>query len=109
MPADFEFSPKRSVDLVLPYAHKSDAPKEERNALMTQSLPMMSMFMRSKIISWAGVFTALQSWLSEPEDLGKDQNPGWMSLITSFIGVVVCYMDFVFVPAPKGAPPPQAS
>jgi hypothetical protein len=73
--------------------------------MFSNTLPLAAMFLRNKILSWAALFTALQVYLNEPPVRGKDAQPAWITLVTSVIGLVTCYMDFVI---PKRLPPPVA-
>lgn len=57
--------------------------------------------MRNKLLSWVALFTALQMFLNEPKVKKADSQPAWVSVITAFVGILTCYMDFVI---PKRIP-----
>lgn len=63
---------------------------------------MAAMFMRNKLMAWTAIFSALQAYLSEPKVKTSDQQPAWITLITSLVGLITCYSDFVM---PKNVRP----
>jgi len=95
-------SDKRRPEYALPYVHTPDAIENETGSMVSQSLPMVGMFMRSKVLAWAGFFIALQNVMGKSVSL--EENNGLSSLATSVIGVVMAYMDFVYVPKPAQKP-----
>jgi hypothetical protein len=59
-------------------------------------------FINLRILSWAAVFTALQSYLNEDKNRAADSQPAWISMVTACIGLLTCYSDLVL---PRRAPP----
>ena len=95
---------KRRADLAIPYVHVPEKSRKSPTSTFSSTLPMAAMFMRSKILSWCAMFTAMQVYLNEPEIPEGDGQPGWMTLVIAFVGLGVCYMDFVGKrPVPKAA------
>lgn len=69
--------------------------------MMSQSLPMAAMFMRNKLMSWASVFLAIQTYLSEPINKpasSSDQalQPPLLRLAFAVIALATCYIEFFF-------------
>lgn len=75
---------------------------DQPSALFSNTLPLVAMFMRNKLLSWVSVFTALQMFLNEPKTRKPDAQPAWVAMVTAFVGLITCYMDFVM---PKRLPP----
>lgn len=93
----------RRVELIVPYVHKPEKTGRSPTSAFSASLPMAAMFMRSRILSWCALFTAMQVYLNEPEERAPDAQPAWMSLIIAILGVGTSYMDFIGKrPVPKG-------
>lgn len=62
---------------------------------------MAAMFMKNKILSWASVFLALQSYLTEPVNKAPSEKdaggqPPLLRLAFAFISLATCYLEFVF-------------
>ncbi|CAN6596259.1 hypothetical protein TRVA0_001S02498 [Trichomonascus vanleenenianus] len=100
---------KRRADLIVPYEHVP-MNSSEPSSMFSSTLPLAAMFMRNKLLAWAAVFTAIQSFLNEPiNKKAGDSQPAWITLMTALIGLLTCYMDFVMpnmrptVRAPKTA------
>lgn len=88
----------------MPYVHRPEKTGRSPTSAFSSTLPMAAMFMRSRILSWCALFTAMQVYLNEPEERSPDAQPGWMSLIIAVLGVGTSYMDFVGKrPVPKQA------
>lgn len=96
---------KRREDLIIPYVHTPDD-KAPSSSVMTQSMPMAAMFMKSKLLAWCGLFSSIQTYLNEPEQPSADASPAWMSMATALLSICVTYLDFVFS---RPAPPIQGS
>lgn len=69
--------------------------------MMSQSLPMAAMFMRNKLMSWASVFLAIQTYLSEPLNKppsasDSSSQPPLLRLAFAFISLATCYIEFFF-------------
>ncbi|KAK9496266.1 hypothetical protein V1508DRAFT_408150 [Lipomyces doorenjongii] len=73
--------------------------RDDVSSMMATTLPMVAMFLRNKLIAWSALLMTVQSWLSESEASSNESaQPGWLKVLMSFVGVIVCYMD-IFVPA----------
>lgn len=75
--------------------------------MISQTLPMAAMFMKNKILSWAALFLAIQTYLTEP--INKEQNekeagsqPPLLRLAFAFISLATCYMEFFFPSSSPG-------
>lgn len=106
-------SDKRREDLIVPYVHKPEEKGKSGTSMMSQSMPMAAMFMKSKLLAWCGLLSSIQTYLNEPEFPASDATPAWMAVSTAILSLCVTYMDFVFhrpvPPRPGGQPAPQAS
>lgn len=52
-------------------------------------------------MSWAAFFSAIQLYLNEPKVRPADSQPAWLTIITSVVGLLTCYSDFVL---PRNTP-----
>lgn len=62
---------------------------------------MAAMFMRNKLLSWASLFLALQSYLTEPinkppTDKDAGSQPPLLRIFFALISLITCYMEFYF-------------
>lgn len=62
---------------------------------------MAAMFMRNKMLSWAALFLAIQSYLNEPvnkpaSDDDSAQQPPILRVLFGFVSLGTCYMDLIF-------------
>lgn len=91
-------SDRRRPENAVQYVHKPEVLQEKSFVYtFSQTLPMAAMFLRSKVMSWCALFTALQNALNAPtERASEDLAPAWMHAFTAFIGVLAAYMEFVF-------------
>lgn len=93
-------APKAREDLVIPYKHVPAKSRKDAGNVLAQSLPMAAMFMRNKMLSWASVFLAVQSYLNEPINRPAEEDQGQQSpalrVLFAVISLVTCYMDIVF-------------
>ncbi|KAK6203408.1 uncharacterized protein RJT21DRAFT_119567 [Scheffersomyces amazonensis] len=93
-------APKVREDLVVPYRHVPAGVRAEASSVVSQSLPMAAMFMRNKMLSWAAVFLAVQSYLNEPINAPKKDSdsaqPPLLRIGFAFISLVTCYIDLIF-------------
>ncbi|KAK7205248.1 hypothetical protein BZA70DRAFT_279415 [Myxozyma melibiosi] len=89
---------KKRANLCVPYvALEAPAPSDEISGLLASTLPMVAMFLRNKLIAWSAVLVSVQSWLNETEaSRSEASQPGWIKLVMSLAGLVVCYMDLLF-------------
>jgi len=92
----------RRADLVIPYV---DSPKDEKegdiSGTMASTLPMAAMFTRNKMIGWASVVFALQTWLAEtPEQRRTASTPGYFSVGMGIMAVIVTYLPLFLPPVP---------
>ncbi|KAK9378945.1 uncharacterized protein V2V93DRAFT_374591 [Kockiozyma suomiensis] len=88
---------KKRANLCVPYVPLAvPASSDEISGLLASTLPMVAMFLRNKLIAWSAVLVSVQSWLNETESSRSDSQPGWIKLIMSLAGLVVCYMDLFF-------------
>lgn len=53
-------------------------------------------------MSWAAVFTALQSYLNEDKNKSSEGQPAWITMVTALVGLLTCYSDLVM---PRRIPP----
>lgn len=91
-------SDKRRPDLAINYVHTPDSVENETAGMMAKTLPMMGMFMRSKMISWAGMFVAVQNFMGKSANA---EDPGYQNLGSGVISLLMSYADFVYVPKRK--------
>lgn len=87
---------RKNAKLVIPYAHVSDVETRSRNAV-TQIIPIIAMFLKSKPLSWASLIVSITAWLDECQAT-KDGSTAIMQVLTSIGSVAVSYMDFFFYP-----------
>ncbi|KAK9475791.1 hypothetical protein V1514DRAFT_339012 [Lipomyces japonicus] len=85
-------SSKKRANLVVPYAPVEPKKKEDVSALLSTTLPMVALFLKNKLVGWSALLVAIQSWLNETED-SQPAQPGWIKIILSISGLLVCYMD----------------
>lgn len=66
--------------------------------MVAQSLPMAAMFMRNKLLSWAALFLAIQSYLNEPinAERAADAQPPFLRILFAFVSLGTCYLDLFF-------------
>lgn len=62
---------------------------------------MAAMFMKNKMLSWAAVFLALQSFLTAPINKAPSEKeagaqPPLLRLAFAFISLGTCYLEFFF-------------
>lgn len=89
----------RRPDLAIPYVHRPDVAKDLPSSVMFRTLPMVAMFLRSKVLAWAGLFLCVQAYLSQPADSSANEDALTLGHIaTGVMGVAISYMDFVFAP-----------
>lgn len=92
------------------YKHIPAKPRSEASGMVAQTLPMAAMFMKNKMLSWAALFLAVQSYLNQPTNRpadDKDSQPPILRILFSLISLVTCYLEFIFPsasPAVKRAP-----
>lgn len=88
----------RRADLALEYVHRPEPTSGSPTTMFSSTLPMAGIFLRSKLIAWCSLFTALQQYLNEPvHSLKKEESsPAWITLITAFTGIAASYSDFIF-------------
>ncbi|KAK9366965.1 hypothetical protein V1509DRAFT_627842 [Lipomyces kononenkoae] len=90
---------KKRANLCVPYVPIEIKSREDVSSMISSTLPMVAMFLRNKLIGWSALLVTIQSWLNESEASNKDATqPGWLKVLMSFVGLLVCYMDLV-VPA----------
>lgn len=75
--------------------------------MVSQTLPMAAMFMRNKVLSWASIFLAFQSYLTEPINKAPSEKdagskPPLLRLVFAFISLATCYLEF-FLPSTSPA------
>lgn len=86
--------------MAIPYVHRPDINDEPSLAGTLKVLPMAAMFMRSKILSWAALFIAVQTYLAEPA-YPKEGSSALSAISTALMSLAVTYMDFVYIPGRK--------
>ncbi|CAK9440175.1 uncharacterized protein LODBEIA_P42750 [Lodderomyces beijingensis] len=95
-------SSKQREDLVVPYKHVASKPRRDASNIIAQSLPMAAMFMKNKVLAWAALFLAVQSYLQEPinkpqtDDKGQAEQPALLRILFAVAAVGTCYMDLFF-------------
>ncbi|KAK9455985.1 hypothetical protein V1511DRAFT_496221 [Dipodascopsis uninucleata] len=94
---------KKRANLVVPYVPLPAKAQDDIQAFMSQAVtstvPMVAMFLRNKIIAWSALLIAIQSWLNESEaSAAENSTPGWLRVVMSLAGMMVCYMDLIIVP-----------
>lgn len=89
---------KRRPDLAIPYVHKPDVDNLPSATALNRFLPMVAMFMRSKVIAWSALFISIQTYLSEPE-IPSEDSAGLGGIATAFMSLAISYMNFVFGPS----------
>ncbi|EGV61559.1 hypothetical protein PSN45_000238 [Yamadazyma tenuis] len=88
-------------DKVVPYHHFPAKPRGEASSMISQSLPMAAMFMRNKMLSWAAVFLAVQSYLNEPTNKPSSGDeaatqPPLLRVVLAIFSLGTCYLDLLF-------------
>ncbi|KAK9385384.1 hypothetical protein V1515DRAFT_608469 [Lipomyces mesembrius] len=90
---------KKRANLCVRYVPMQLKSRDDVSSMMASTLPMVAMFLRNKLIGWSALLMTVQSWLSESEASSNESaQPGWLKVLMSFVGVIVCYMD-IFFPA----------
>ncbi|KAL8826788.1 MAG: hypothetical protein Q9191_003587 [Dirinaria sp. TL-2023a] len=82
----------RRPDLVIPYVDlsKDKDDKGDMSSTMASTLPMAAMFTKNKMIGWASLVFAIQTWLAEtPEQTRKAGTPSYLSVGMSLMAVAV--------------------
>ena len=74
--------------------------------MLSQTLPMVAMFMKNKALSWLAVFFALQTYLTEPINKAPSNKdaaaqPPFLRFAFGIVSLCMCYLDFFF-PATSG-------
>ncbi|KAK9321134.1 hypothetical protein V1517DRAFT_327312 [Lipomyces orientalis] len=88
---------KKRANLCVPYVPMELKSREDVSSMMSSTLPMVAMFFRNKLIGWSALLITIQSWLNETEASNSDSSqPGWLKVVMSFAGLMVCYMDLFF-------------
>ncbi|GMM38857.1 hypothetical protein DASC09_061960 [Saccharomycopsis crataegensis] len=88
-------------DLVVKYTHVPPEARNPATGMMAQTMPMASMFMRNKMMSWASFCICVQHYMNfRNVKLSEDANSPLMSLILATIGLVTAYID-ILVPTPQ--------
>lgn len=88
--------------LTISYKHVPAKPRGEVSGVIGQSLPMAAMFMRNKMLSWAAVFIAIQSYLNQPDNKPADdkdssaEQPPLLRILFAVISMATCYVDLLF-------------
>jgi len=95
---------QRRPDLIIPYAPSQNESASETDIAGTLStaLPMAAMFTRNKMMGWAAVIFAVQSWLNETpgsSSFDKGKQPAIFSLGMAFMSLGITYMP-MFMPVP---------
>lgn len=107
MPHQFAESDKKDADLAIPYVHEADLDDNRgTGSMLTQTLPMLAMFLRSKPVAWVALASTVQTFLNEP--INSEGTPAIMNVFTGLLCVIVAYTDFVFIPTLK-QPAPAAN
>ncbi|KAK8230370.1 translation initiation factor SUI1 [Phyllosticta capitalensis] len=80
----------RRDDLVIPYTQVESKSDPDFAGTMSSTLPMAAIFTRNKMVGWAAVIFALQTWLAEtPESKSAASTPGIFSVGMSFMSLLV--------------------
>ncbi|AET38958.1 uncharacterized protein Ecym_3475 [Eremothecium cymbalariae DBVPG len=91
-------------DLAVGYYKHIPAPDttySSSQGLLSQSMPMLALFLRNKFLAWFSVVTAWHSFLtSDPNASSSATSSGdlgpVMKIVMGLMSVVVCYMGLVF-------------
>lgn len=95
--------------LIKSYVHVPAKPRTQAGGTIAQSLPMASMFLRNKLLSWSSVFLSIQNYLNTPinnPDADEKQHPPILSVLFSLIALFSCYIGLIF---PAGDPSIRAA
>ncbi|KAJ9622751.1 Eukaryotic translation initiation factor eIF-1 [Taxawa tesnikishii (nom. ined.)] len=81
----------RREDLIVPYMEPANQKNDaDVQGTMASTLPMAAIFTRNKMIGWASVIFATQSWLSETAESKKSSStPGYFSVGMALLSVAV--------------------
>lgn len=81
------------------YVHIPRPVQNQASSMMTQNLPLVAMFLKSKPIAWATLFLAIQGYLNEPliKDPADDSQPAMFKILFAVVAIAVSYLD-VFYP-----------
>lgn len=84
------------------YVHVPKPSQNQVTNMLSQQLPMVAMFLRSKPLAWGCLLIAFQSMLNEPliRDPADESQPGIFKILFAVVGVVVSYIDIIFPNAP---------
>ncbi|KAK8185416.1 hypothetical protein HDK77DRAFT_484473 [Phyllosticta capitalensis] len=94
----------RRDDLVIPYTQVESKSDPDFAGTMSSTLPMAAIFTRNKMVGWAAVIFALQTWLAEtPESKSAASTPGIFSVGMSFMSLLVSYLPLFLPPPPVRA------
>lgn len=80
------------------YIHTPMARQNEATSMLTQNLPMVAMFLKSKPIAWATLFLACQGMLNEPmiKDPSDESQPAIFKIMFAVVAIAVSYIDILF-------------
>lgn len=96
-------------DLVVRYHHVKKEGKSPATGTIAQTLPMASMFMRNKMLSWVAFSICVQHFMNYRHvQLSDDASSPTLSLVLAAMSVITAYMD-ILVPLPSKSAAAAAS
>lgn len=91
----------RRPDLIIPYTPAEHKKTDEQSFsdTITTALPMAAMFTRHKMVGWASVIFAIQSWLNESAgSTSSNRQPAIFGVGMGFMSLIITYMPIFFPP-----------
>lgn len=94
-------------DKVKKYVHVVVENKLVATDFVSTNLPMAAMFLKNKMLAWAAMFFAVQSYLNQPiiKSPGDESQSPSFRILFALISLVTSYLDLVFpaITAPRVA------
>lgn len=79
------------------YRHIPPKPKTPATGMVAQTLPMATMFLRNKMLSWVCVSVCLQHYLNfRNTTLSDDASSPLLNLVMSIVGLITAYLDILY-------------
>lgn len=95
------FDPLRDETLAVRYIHRAIPNKhlslnnQSFRGPITKLLPMISLFLRNKVIAWASLVIYWYLFLQEQESSIQSADSALIDLLSCSIGLLACYIDIM--------------
>ncbi|KAL6935468.1 uncharacterized protein HGUI_02610 [Hanseniaspora guilliermondii] len=96
-----QFNPLRDESLAVKYIHRSIPNKhlslnnQSYRGPITKLLPMISLFLRNKVIAWASLVIYWYLFLQEQDSASSNGDSALIDLLSCSVGLLACYIDII--------------